>query len=102
MGNFVKVATVDQIEPDRGLAVEAGGQRIAIFKVGDHYYAIGDTCTHRGGPLSDGFLAGEEVTCPWHAARFDMKTGNVLSPPAPTGVPSYPVRVVGTDVEVEV
>ena len=102
MGNFVKVATVDQCNPDSGLQVEAEGKRIALFNVGGHYYAIDDTCTHRGGPLSEGMLSGAEVTCPWHGARFDIKTGQVLGPPAPQGVPSYPVRVVGQDIEVEV
>ncbi len=102
MGTFVKVATVDQCGPDSGLQVEADGKRIALFNVGGTYYAIDDTCTHRGGPLSEGMLSGAEVVCPWHGATFDIKTGKVLSPPAPTGVASYPVRVTGTDIEVEV
>ena len=42
------------------------------------YYAIGDTCTHRGGPLSEGDVQGTKVTCPWHGAHFDLKTGAVL------------------------
>ncbi len=102
MGNYVKVATVDQVPGDHGILVEAGGQRIALFKLGDGYYAIGDTCTHRGGPLSEGFLTGDQVICPWHGANFDVKTGKVLTPPAPADVPHYAVRVVGNDIEVEV
>ena len=101
MGNFVKVAKVDQIEADRGLLVEVQGQKIALFHVGSNYYAIADTCTHVGGPLSEGVIKGEEVFCPWHGARFSLKTGEVLGPPARAGVASYPVRVVDKDVEVE-
>ena len=65
------------------------------------FYALSDTCTHRGGPLSEGTVEGAEVACPWHGARFDVKTGAVLGPPAAREVRSYPVRVTGTDVEIE-
>jgi nitrite reductase/ring-hydroxylating ferredoxin subunit len=65
-------------------------------------YAIGDTCTHRGGPLSEGDVQGARVTCPWHGADFDLKTGAALGPPARKGVPSYKVVVEGDDIKVEV
>src|SRR5262249_37158590 len=61
-----------------------------------------NTCTHRGGPLCEGEVSGEEVTCPWHGAVYNIKTGAVLGPPAPRGVARYPVRVQGSDVAVEV
>jgi nitrite reductase/ring-hydroxylating ferredoxin subunit len=103
MGQFVKVATTSEMESHRGgKTVEAGGQNLALFSVGGAYYAIEDTCTHRGGSLSQGMLEGFEVSCPWHGARFDIRTGAVLCPPAPHGVKSYPVRVNGEDIEVEV
>ena len=60
-----------------------------------------NTCTHRGGPLSEGELEGDEVTCPWHGAKFKVSSGEVLSPPAPQGVGSYKVRVNGPDIELE-
>ena len=66
--------------------VEAGGQRIAIFNLGGKYYAIEDRCSHRGGPLSEGMLAEDEVICPWHGSRFNAKTGAVLMPPAQRNV----------------
>ena len=76
---------------------------VSVFHTDDgELYAIDDTCTHRGGPLSEGEVSGEEVTCPWHGAVYNIKTGAVLGPPAPRGVASYPVRVQGADVEVEV
>ena len=83
-------------------SVEAAGKKIALFNLEGTFYAIDDTCTHRGGPLSEGEVSGEEVTCPWHGAIYNIKTGAVLGPPAPRGVARYAVRVQGADVEVEV
>ena len=81
--------------------MEAAGQRTAVFNVGGKYWAIEDTCPHRGGPLSEGILA-DEVICPWHGSRFNLKTGAVRTPPAPRNVKSFAVRIFGTDVEVEI
>ena len=102
MAGFVKVAKTDQIAPGRGKMVEVSGKKIALFNVEGSFYAIDDTCTHRGGPLSEGVLEGKKVTCPWHGATYDVTTGEVLAPPAPKGVARYNVRVEGTDIEVEV
>ena len=102
MGEFVKVATVGQIAPGEGKAVEAGGKTIALFNIDGTFYAIDDTCTHRGGPLSEGMVEGTEVTCPWHGAVFDITSGVVLGSPAPRDVARYPIRINGEDIEVEV
>jgi nitrite reductase/ring-hydroxylating ferredoxin subunit len=101
MGNFVRVASTDEVAPGGAKLVEAGGKKIALFNLDSMFYAIDDTCTHRGGPLSEGEIEGERVTCPWHGAVYNVKTGAVLEPPAPTGVARYNVRVNGQDVEVE-
>lgn len=101
MAGFVKVAQRDEIAPGQGKMIEVGGKKIALFNVEGAFYAIDDTCTHRGGPLSEGSLEGTEVTCPWHGAIYDVSTGEVVSPPAPKGVARYNVRVEGTDIEVE-
>jgi len=63
MAGFVKVAKTDEISPGHGKLVEAGGKKIALFNVEGAFYAIDDTCTHVGGPLSEGPLSGREVTC---------------------------------------
>ena len=103
MGLFVKVGTTQELEAlEAGKLVEAVGQRIAVFNVGGQYCAIEDTCSHRGGPLSGGILAEDEVICPWHGSRFNVRTGAVLTPPAQRNVRSFSVRIVGTDVEVEI
>ncbi len=64
-------------------------------------FALDNTCTHRGGPLAEGEVSGHEVTCPWHGATFDVRTGEVVGPPAQRAVARYGVRVTGTNIEVE-
>ncbi len=98
MGGYVKVATVGDLSPGEAMRVEVNDEEVALFNVDGTYYAIGDVCTHAGGPLSDGELEGEEVECPWHGARYNVRTGEVLSPPAPKGVKSYSVKVEGDDI----
>ena len=102
MAAFVKVAKADEIAPGQGKMVEVNGSKIALFNVEGTFYAIDDTCTHRGGPLSDGELNGKEVTCPWHGGVFDVTTGEVLGPPPPVAVSRYDIRVEDGDIEVEV
>ena len=58
-----------------GKSLEVAGQRVALFNVDGKYYALADSCMHRGGPLGEGHLDGTRVTCPWHAWDFDVKTG---------------------------
>lgn len=102
MGAFAKVARTEEIAPGQGKMVEVSGKKIAIFNVEGAHYAIDDTCTHQGGPLSEGELAGTQVTCPWHGAVYDVTTGDVLRPPAPEGVSRYNVRLSGNNIEIEV
>jgi len=102
MAQFTKVASTADLAPGEAKCVEVAGKKIALFNLEGSFYAIDDTCTHRGGPLSEGEVSGEEVTCPWHGAIYNIKTGAVLGPPAPRGVARYAVRVQGSDVEVEV
>jgi nitrite reductase/ring-hydroxylating ferredoxin subunit len=102
MAGFVKVAKTDEVAPGQGKLVEVNGKKIALFNVEGSFYAIDDACSHLGGPLAEGFLDGNEVTCPWHGARFDITTGEVSRPPAVREVPHYNVRVEGADIEVEV
>lgn len=102
MAEFVTVATTDEIQPGENIVVEIGRQWIAVFNIDGEYYAIRDVCTHDDGPLAEGTLYGCEIECPRHGARFDVRTGEVKAPPALVPVPTYAVRVVGTDIQVEV
>ena len=102
MAGFVKVATTGDLAPGQGKMVEVNGTEIALFNLQGNFYAINNTCPHRGGPLSEGEIEGEQVTCPWHGAIFNIKSGEVLGPPAPKGVARYNVRLAGRDIEIEV
>lgn len=102
MASYVKAAKAGEIAENAAKLVEAEGKSIALINAGGSYYAIDNTCTHVGGPLCEGSVAGEEVVCPWHGARFNVKTGQVLAGPARSDVASYSVRVEGDDIEVEV
>lgn len=101
MAEFVKVAKSSDIAPGEGKMVQVKGQNIALFNVDGSFYAIDNACTHQGGPLSEGILEGTTVTCPWHRAKFDVTAGTNLTPPAYAPVKGYSIRVVGTDLEIE-
>ena len=74
-------------------AVEVAGHTILLAKVGGRCHAVGETCPHAGGPLSEGVLRGETVTCPWHKAAFSVVTGRRMEPPAVDDLPHYEVRL---------
>lgn len=104
------VAKKDEIPPGQAKAVEVNGKRIAIFNINGHFYAIDDTCTHRGGPLSEGEVeeSALEVTCPWHGAVYDLRTGRARDEgPYMRGAPetghlkAYKVEVEGADLKID-
>jgi nitrite reductase/ring-hydroxylating ferredoxin subunit len=99
---FTKVATVSELTAGKGKQVTVGGRNIALFSVDGKVFAIDDTCPHRGAPLHEGACAGGEVICPWHGARFDLASGAHKSPPAPTGVKTFAVQIVGDEVQIDV
>ncbi len=81
MAEFVKVAKTAEIEPGEARLVEVNGKQIPLFNVEGQFYAIANTCSHKGGPLVEGEVSGHVVTCPWHRGRFDVRTGEVVGPP---------------------
>jgi len=95
---YVKVARRADIPPGSVVKVEAGGHAIAVANVDGEFFAIDDTCTHEEASLSEGGLTGEVVVCARHGARFNVKTGRVLSLPAVRSVATYAVKVEGDDV----
>lgn len=100
MGQFVKVATVDEVPAGQGKVVEVNGMTIAIFNAGGSFFASGSVCPHEDGPLGEGVLEGDVVICPWHGFDFDLKCGDCLVDPE-LKVPVYPVKVEGADIYVE-
>ena len=99
MGEFVRVAGTDDVKPGTGIVAEIKDQTIAVFNVDGMYYAIDNTCMHRGGPLGEGELEGDVVTCPWHSWQFNVKTGVSVNNPSAC-VKSYQVQVEGPDIKV--
>ncbi len=81
--------------------MEIAGKQIALFNVAGKFVAMDNLCPHRGGPLADGPLMDNVVTCPWHGWQFDCTTGKSTRNPA-ICVGSYPTQVDGTTVYVEV
>lgn len=101
MGRLYRTLKVGELAPGESRTVEVNGQDIALFNVSGSFYALDNVCPHRGGPLGEGFLEGNVVTCPWHGWKFDLNTG--CSPVNPkVGVNRYQVRVEGEDILVEI
>ena len=88
----VRIATADEVPAGQGRTVEAGGKTLALFNVDGAYYAIDNTCSHRGGPLGEGDLEDRVVTCPWHAWQWDVTTGANVNNPA-VKVACFPVTL---------
>lgn len=100
MPDFKKVASASEIPAGEMTIVEVDGEEVAIANVGGEFFAFTNTCTHRGGPLGEGILMGDVVECPFHAGRFNVRTGAVVAPPPSEPVQTYAVRVDGDDISV--
>ena len=98
---MVKVAQVSEIPPGTGKVVQANGKAIAVFNCDGTFYAIDNTCKHRGGPLGEGSLLGTTVTCPWHGWEYDVASGSCSMDPS-IAVQKFDVTVQGQDVLVSV
>lgn len=99
---FIACAKVSEFASRKSLCKTLNGIKIALFKVGDEYCAVNNTCSHAGGSLADGFVDGGVVECPLHGARFDVRTGAVVGLPATRPQERYRVEVRGEEVFVEV
>jgi len=101
MPNFVKVASTSDLKPSENKVVNVNGTDVALFNIDGEFFAINNTCLHRGGPLGEGYLEGDVVTCPWHGWRYNVKTGANLMIPSQK-VEAYQVKVEGNDVLVSI
>ena len=98
----VELCKADQVAPGTALRVEAGGLTVAVFNVDGQFYVTDDACTHGPGSLSEGFIDGDVVECNFHNGQFDIKTGEIVSPPCMIPVKTYPATVEGGTVFIEV
>lgn len=97
MGEVHRVASRSDIPEGESLAVDCGDERVAIFNIDGEYYAISDSCPHAGGPLSQGWVDGYEVTCPWHGWSFGIKEESRPN----DGVCRYKVHMDGDEIMIE-
>ena len=102
MADFLRAISTGELAAGGGTTVELNGKTIAIFNVDGTFHAIDNTCTHAGGPLSEGVVDEAIVTCPWHGANFDITSGNALGPPASSGVTPYEVKIEAGNVMVKI
>ncbi len=103
MDQFHTVAKVGDIPDGQGRAFPVDGTVVAVFHVGGEYTAINDVCPHMGASLAEGYVEGNQVTCPWHAWRFSVKDGTWLdNPRSKIGNACYAVRVVWDEIQVRV
>jgi len=99
---WIDVGAAASVRESRAVSIEAGDTVVVLTRCGDEYYAIEDRCTHDGEPLSGGDVEDCEIICPRHFARFCLKTGAALSPPAYEPARTFRVRVENGRVLVEI
>lgn len=97
MADFVKIAEAGDLQPGSGKVVNVQDKSIALFNVDGTWYATDNSCLHRGGPLGEGELDGEVVTCPWHGWQFNVKTGVCEANPS-ARTKTYEVKAEGSDI----
>ena len=97
MADFQKVARVEEVPPGQGKVVEVAGRKIALFNSGGKFYATDNTCLHRGGPLGEGHVKENIVSCPWHMWGFDVTTGVCTVNPE-FKIETFPVKVEGEEI----
>jgi 3-phenylpropionate/trans-cinnamate dioxygenase ferredoxin subunit len=102
VGDAQRVCARDDLAPGSARCFDVGGERVALVRIGDDFYAVGDTCSHADFSLSEGDVWGEEleIECPKHGSTFSLLTGEPQTLPATTPVPVYDVVVDGDDVKV--
>ncbi len=101
MAEFVKVASLSELDTGVAKTVEVNGKSIALYNVNGTVYATDNACLHQGGPLGEGMLEGDVVTCPWHMWQYNVCTGENLEDSL-LKLDTYPVQVEGDDIKVAV
>jgi nitrite reductase/ring-hydroxylating ferredoxin subunit len=100
-GEWHFAVSAGDIEPGEAVAALCNGREIAVYRVGDRFFATDNRCTHAAASLSDGYLEGEVIECPLHQGLFNIRTGAALCSPAIRAVRTYPTRLNDGQVEVQ-
>jgi len=98
---WVRVANRRDLGAGDVLGVVVAGREIAVYDLDETRFATDDVCTHAYAKLSDGWLDNGEIECPLHAGRFDIKSGKATAPPCTDDIKTYPVRVVGEEIQIK-
>jgi nitrite reductase (NADH) small subunit len=96
-GTFITVGKINEFAAGRGRMVSVDGRDVALFRLGQEFFAIDNSCLHRGGPLCEGFIDDEVVTCPLHGWSYEIRTGTMVQDPR-VGVSKHEVRLDGDSV----
>lgn len=100
---WTRIALAADLPPREGRVVQLGPREIAVFNLGDRFFAADNRCPHKGGPLCDGIVTGHAVVCPLHAWKVNLETGEVERPAAAnTCVQTYPTRVQDGVLQIDV
>jgi 3-phenylpropionate/trans-cinnamate dioxygenase ferredoxin subunit len=99
---FTVVASLNDLKTSKLLCVKTHGLRIALAYVDGKVFAVDDMCSHEDASLSKGSLHGECIKCPLHGSRFDLNSGAALDEPAEDPVTTYPVKIVGDEILLQV
>ena len=99
MAEFTKVLSLSELERGTCKAVEVNGKTVALFNVDGTVYALDNTCLHQGGPLGEGMLEGDVVSCPWHMWEYNVRTGVNIGNSS-LRVATYAVKVEGNDIKI--
>ena len=102
MTSRLELCRADEVAPGTALRVEKDGFILAVFNLDGVFYVIDDACTHGPGSLSEGYIDGDVVECNFHNGQFDIKTGEIVSPPCMIPVKTYPTVVEGGAVFIDV
>ena len=100
MAKFVKVGRAEDLAEGQAMLAQVDGQRIALFHVGERYYALEASCPHEGGPLADGTIEALRIICPWHGYDFHLNTGECGLDPGLRAL-TYPVKIQDGDLLIE-
>ena len=98
MAGEARIVGVSDVNEGVILVAEVDGEPVVVCRIAGEFHAIGGVCPHAMGPLEDGSIVDGQIECPWHASRFDLKTGAVTRGPATEATPTYEVAVDGQDV----
>jgi nitrite reductase/ring-hydroxylating ferredoxin subunit len=98
----VELCKADAIAAGSALRVEAAGLTVAVFNIDGQFYVTDDACTHGPGSLSEGFVDGDVIECNFHNGQFNIKTGEIVSPPCMIPIKTYPTIVHDGKVFIEI